>query len=107
MFSSILKHEYETGIRDINTHLELILKYASNVKNQFIFSFYINRNSNPKSFHSYNQSLSLSNDTHFFKFFLFSFHISKSSIFSFHISYPWSLSSLSPTVTDRHHLFAG
>jgi len=39
MFSSILKHGYETGIRDINIHLELILKYIPNVKKSIYFPF--------------------------------------------------------------------
>jgi len=95
-FSSISKYRYRTGNRDICTHTQTRPECTKSI----YYPFYINRNTNPKSFHSHVESLRRSESQSF------KWH-SIIIVLSFLLSY-LTLSASLFTITiviDHHHLF--
>jgi len=95
-FSPILKYEYRTGNKGYRypprTHTQIRFECIKSI----YYPFYINRNSNPKPFHSHDQSLSLKYDTHFSEF----------SILPPCLTFSVSLFSITIAI-DCHHFFVG
>jgi len=92
-FSAISKHRYMAGNKDIGTHAQTHL----GCKKLLYYPININRNSNPKLFHSCSQNLSLSNGTRSLLLVL--------SLLLPHLTPSISLFSITVAV-NRHHLFS-